>query len=457
MKGCIVFFTLLVIILSCSQVQGYAKERISVVAFLNGDRFSPFDIIMLYITLQNNSQHDIALEKKIIFTNNTALSGTYIERSAGCEKKRRIWWLPGAPPPEFIGYFVLPAGKYIQWSVDLTTRVLTPSQADGFPWQCKIFIKVVSEISNANKEEYMEFAREHNADIFEGETTTEPVELVIERSSECVENRMFEIAERHENLPGDVKVVGLWNNFLESYEAKEFSKDHPFWDYWFIRRNRHQMELSWLASEPWRITLPADKYNFKVDKVKDGSGGSPTDFLDGLNEIERRQPGDKHFEMLFEEMLWRKCAVLYALGREAEADALKQDLMAKEPNRVFYFELKWLEQTAAALKERLESDKQILESERAEPAGELGKKDSSACEPETRKKSKSRAGSEQAHPAIPVVVGTDVQVPEEVQPGANADGSAGLAWFWLGVVGAAIVLGAVLVRRLGGRERFPSR
>ena len=156
-------------------------------------------------------------------------------------------------------------------------------------------------------------------------------------------------------------------------------------------------------------------------------------------------------------MLWEKCAVLYALGREAEADALKQDLMAKEPNRVFYFELKWLEQTAAALKERLESDKQILESERAEPAGELGKKDSSACEPETRKKSKSRAGSEQAHPAIPVVVGTDVQVPEEVQPGANADGSAGLAWFWLGVVGAAIVLGAVLVRRLGGRERFPSR
>jgi len=80
-----------------------------------------------------------------------------------------------------------------------------------------------------------------------------------------------------------------------------------------------------------------------------------------LLELERaiaRLENNPKYRFLVDELLWRKCTALYILGREAEADALKNELMSKEPNRVFYFELKQLNETVKELKERIEYGKE---------------------------------------------------------------------------------------------------
>ena len=352
--------------------QLYAEEPLSVEVSVNGKVFSPFDLIVTSIVVKNASGNDIALENGIIstFYNYNHWARTYVEYEMyDMDTGEKDKWGRGPISLSNLGidekkykseFFVLPAGKYITISVygRMAVRIRT---------RYKVFVKVVHKPPDSVKAEYAEFAEWHNATTFEGEVVAKPVEFIIEGPRSPMEQKMLEMASTG-RFGGDPMT-----NFVKRLrKSTAFSEGHPVWDFWFARRCGlylglrffdEKVNLFWLSSKLVHIRQLCLDFLHKVD-----------DFISRCN-------SDKKFDRLMEEVLWRKCAVLYALGRDAEADALKDELMSKEPDRVFYFELKRLKETVEHIKRRIESEEEKQEQQGSEVEAETPKETSADSEP----------------------------------------------------------------------------
>ena len=139
---------------------------------------------------------------------------------------------------------------------------------------------------------------------------------------------------------------------------RENFPEHRLWDnYFFLANHRSFIDISTYTDEAWSPSGPL-YYDDAGIRLEENTTSRCEKFLKRVDVLVSRRGGDPAYLPIIDELLWRKCAVLYALGREAEADALKNALMSKEPNRIFYFELKQLNETVKELKERIKYGKE---------------------------------------------------------------------------------------------------
>jgi len=337
-------------LLCLSSLPAYGQE-VKVEIELNDTEFTILDPVIMTVRIKNVGDKYVALdESAILRRDDYSLTRQYFSW-----KRDKNLLYANFPILKEGTFFILPPGKYVTRIIDASSRRFhcyykgyeTHSDEN---WSVQIILK--HYVSNDLLQEYKEFAEKNDAVILEGEIKSN--------------NFQFKYLSRRNNF--DIEFQNLWTNVCRSHEY-DFPKDFlglfgkgiyekypeaPILDYWFWYRNRFYSNWS-----PWKYSNNFLVHNSAV------SNSLLEEFISKTDDLIYKYGENGQFSALIEELLWNKAIALKALGREMEAEALKEKLISEEPDRVYDFELKLYESRATKLKKLLTDMKESEVSQRS--------------------------------------------------------------------------------------------
>ena len=321
--------SLLITVLVTLTVHGQQNSGLSLKVKIDPKRVSKVAPAFIEVVLENKSGSDIALSQSVL----RQLAGRWLfgmNLSSDLKKAYGKAWRA----PDDTDFWILPAGKYV--------RLVSPAQFSGawYGERDTVFVFYVEmrhkSFTKSAKQRYEEFAQAHSATPFYGSLKSNEFGFVMVGVKNDPYYRVLQILK---DKPTDC-LTPPWGDIWTARKTITASApEYPFDDYSFCVHN------SW--------SFPCITANLGKDPPFPQVLEKWLEECD--NFIHRWQA---EMPLACEFLLWRKVAVLYALGREAEAEALKQSIIAKEPNRCFFLELQWLKNTIKDLKENLQTNKE---------------------------------------------------------------------------------------------------
>ena len=425
--------TLLVLLCVLAPAYYAWPEPIEVEVELERKEFLLFEFFGFSVRVKNNSRGNIALMAR-------CLPERYGERAFrfGADRSRHEMFANIVSVRGDL-FFVLPPGKYV-------TKLYFAWLDSYIVWEKEsysLFVTLQHKIPKDFMEKYECFAREKDADIWQGKVISNsvPVKFVSPRNTD-----EWRLRDLWESTPRTDNVIPYPHELCRGREKELMDKfpEHPILDYWFWHKNQF--------SDSW---LPRDLY------YTGRSTGEPEvplateleEHIATVDDMLHRRSGDSSFDALKEQLLWTKIASLYALGRDAEADTLKEEIMSKEPDRMFDFELRQLEENVEKLKRVLESERepQQDEGEKSDLIPSELKEEGNSPAPKLDKTKENRglSGSERARPAVVPPDGTTHRRTDtdNLPPDLTDSNSAWLTWLCIGAAGVVLALAITLLLR----------
>jgi len=332
---------------------------------LNKTEIHVFDPAYFIFTIRNKTDRDVAVCAEVI----TQLRG------------RGLWSLysPGERTLVVVfrayiaeNFFIIPAQKYLKFVVyaynagELTDYYKGYNEGSEEQWSLYAILR--HKLTPGARKRYKEFASKHDATIWEGEIRSDDFPFKFVPPTTPDDQVVFEHWKKECLRPSDNVKPAI--EVICDEELKRKLPNHPIWDYWFWYSN--------MVMPPFWVEKQSDEEPLRRRMER---------FLARVDELIDRRRSEPEFRGVIEELLWRKVAVLYALGREAEAEALKQSIMAKEPNRCFFLELQWLKKVVPGLKRAVQRELQAEKGQNnttqpatSEPEHPTPKKESSTTE-----------------------------------------------------------------------------
>ena len=401
---------------------------------------SPFEPFLVKVVIKNNSSHPVVMQDTALLAMRSYPSRPHLGLHywAGFKWSKSGWLesfgLVALPQDYRPRFFLLQPGQYVK-------RLLNYSYSFGSGGDeensgTEMFIRLHHRIEIAQEKKMAEdFAALHGALVLNSDVDSQHFKVHYIPPKNDIEEKMLTFVKRRAG--GDEEYLTHFATWIETapylkYSAvHQYSAVHPIWDY--------QYALSWQS-----FTFSEVGQGLTVRQILEKH-------LAKIDTILTKYQGDPIFDALQEYLLWRKVAILFALGRDAEAEAIKQSIIAKEPNRCFFFELQWLKNTIKDLKENLQTNKEqqnnTTQPTSPEPEHPTPKKESSTMENhgvaaeqasplpehETETVEKRRVRSERG-------VGVAERRPPVAQRSDNF-------WLWLTLFGLAAVFVFILLSR----------
>ena len=416
---------------------------------LNGERLSPFEPIVLTLHIRNKSSRTVALgcgfKDPFNAENKRAGAGIVIrlklrkvlskENDAFWKKIEWTVWTsrPAENSPPF---FLLPPGEYIVLRILLTDKIWV--NKEEIP-QDYVLTAVAEHLCSDNsvEQQYGDYCTKNGAIQWLDKAGAIQTRFRVVAPQNAAEQDLYARLKEPSTGGGMVGSGRFWllhNNDEQSKQLFAALKETRFADTLWVMLNQAVLQH--------RLIYPRG--------LRGNQKNLPW-LLRQLQHMEKRYLNDEVFQPVLKQLAWWKILALYALGREAEAEALKQSIIAKEPNRCFFLELQWLKNTIKDPKENLQGDEKeqnnSTQPATSEPEHPTPKKESSATEnhgvtavqtdlhpeQETETAEKRRPRSERG-------VGVAERRPPVVQRLDNF-------WLWLILLGCAAVFVFILLSR----------
>jgi hypothetical protein len=318
-------------------------------------KYSPFDMIVLTVKIRNWSGEDMALAKNFAYGPPYSVCGLNLElEQVGGTKKETARW--GFPKEESLSFFILPAGKYTSYlvnihDIDEFERILS-KQLESLPCRFRLTVTLFHRMPTAgHREKYEEFAQANNAITWEGEAKVRPVEFEITRPVSADDLHLHEeiapyykrkMKEWGEDAGSAPRLSYKWAHLVvwENLQEKDerVLPGSKAWDYWFAR-----MYMG-AGGRPLKKAMDDGIY-FGIEGFQDFDVTCPLEerrkwFLEYFKKMKETRGNSPPFEPLIRQMEWLEVVVLYRSGRIEEADALRDRILQSEPDNCFFFELK---------------------------------------------------------------------------------------------------------------------
>jgi|GEM_PF-3562651 len=408
-------------------VHGQQNSGLSLKVKVDPKRVSKVAPAFIEVVLENKSGSDIALSQSVL----RQLAGRWLF-GIFCSPDTKVVYAKAYAASDEKEFWVLPAGKYVR----LLSR---GSYLFSYGWHgekdtmFEFYVVVVhKDFSKEAQKRYKKFAREREAATFYSTLTSNKYRFLMLGVTNPVQRPILDtlnqVRTRSDNVTPLLEEISSHRR-----EVLAAAPGYPVDDWLFCCRNDY--------SFPYTVSnLPKDT-PFR-DRLQT--------WLEECDRFIHRWQAEMPLACEF--LLWRKVAVLYALGREAEAETIKQSIIAKEPNRCFFLELQWLKNTIKGLKENLQTEEEEQQNNSTQPASPQPQQPTPKKESSTTKNHEVTVKQTNLHPEHEtetvekrrVRSERGVGVAERRPPVAQRSGD---FWLWLLLIGVIAAVTISVLRR----------
>jgi len=424
-----------------SSLPAYGRE-VEVKISFDKKEYHKFDPVILSVKIKNVSNDDVALCAGISPEENDRWSNLLFY--GNYEQRRLSAKLCVQDDKHF---FILKAGEYIKGAIDASKHGFSKSYMgylDNKDEEWSVCISLEHKL-NKGLDDYNRFARDHNAIAWIGKVNSNTCHFKFVCPRDNSEIRLQNMWQKNDTGETRLSPSYPWDFFRNNEKLlyEEFP-NHRNLNYWFWYNNRFE--------SCWRPWLPSHLHE-SCEKLKDWL----EHYVSYASEIIESNWRNEINSPINDELLWNKLSALYALGRDSEADILKDDIVAKEPERNVEIEKEWMEYSVSRLKEFL-----AKEQETGQPY-QLENRNSENKQNETVKQ-------EVNNPAQYGIVSSDIgekaviereegiykeeirDIDEPKNKPQESNPLIIISVFVLGAVGAFVVIAAIRSRRMAGKR-----